>query len=190
VRTFAASITNVRRRLVSAGALRERVLDRSVQPAYPISEVAQTRRSTTSADAIALPPTTSQRSSLLAAARRLSGIRFAAQHDHRCWQWRRSSGPSRSVRRCSAVCAVATASCYRLRTERAGFGNQNGQFALRTWRRGRDSNPGTLWVCGFQVWVRASAGGSSMTDSRGNRPVCRVSNPPIFAPVATGCCYR
>jgi hypothetical protein len=33
-------------------------------------------------------------------------------------------------------------------------------------------------------------GGPWMTDSRGNRPICGASSPPLFAPVATGCCYR
>jgi hypothetical protein len=50
--------------------------------------------------------------------------------------------------------AVATG----LGQKRPVFGRQMAISRSKSWRRGRDSNPGTLWVCSFQVWVRPFAG--------------------------------
>jgi len=61
---------------------------------------------------------------------------------------------SSGVRPCAAV---ATAYCYLLRTERAGFGPKNGRFTLRFLAERQGFEPWDLPVCGFQVWVRAFA---------------------------------
>jgi hypothetical protein len=69
--------------------------------------------------------------------------------------------PLRSVRRCSAVRAVATGYCYRLRTEWAGLGHKNGQFTLRIVAERQGFEPWDLPVSGFQ--------------DRRNRPLCHLS---------------
>ena len=85
---------------------------------------------------------------------------------------------------------VATDCCYRFRTERAGFPPQNAHFALRM--VGGEAGIRTLGPCGSTVFKSGLGRSQTVADGRFTRESAdsRASNSPMFAPVATGCCYR
>ena len=86
-----------------------------------------------------------------------------------------ASGPrtSRSVRRCSAVCAVATDCCYWFRTEWAGIRPQSGRFTLRILAERLGFEPRELVGLRFSSLRQGVRRGPAMTYSRGNRPIPR-----------------
>ena len=69
------------------------------------------------------------------------------------------------------------------------FGPKTAISRSESWRRGWDSNPGSLHSA---VFKSGSGRPQGFAEDRFTRESAdsRASNPPVFGSVATGCCYR